>query len=650
KVRGFRVELGEIQNLLKSISRINDAVVIARESPGVAGGDKVLCAYYVPVKADIVTDTGVDIAMVKEFLSERLPGFMVPAHIMELETIPLTPNGKVDRRALPQPGFDTPEEYTPPRNEIERILVEVWSRVLSMEKEKIGIDADFFQRGGHSLLATVMISKLHRALDIKLPLGRLFKTPTIRELARYIEKAKEDKFTPIPAMEDKEYYPLSPAQKRLYILQREDLDGTSYNVPCSVLLQGPLHKEKLEDTFKQLIKRHESLRTSFLMKGDLLVQVIRPDVEFGIEYSALQDFVRPFDLSRAPLLRVGLKEVRSNSHLMMVDMHHIITDGTSMDLFIKEMMALYSGMQLPPLKSRYKDYCQWQNSDLKREGIKEQEQFWLEQFAGEIPVLSLPADYPRPAKRSFEGSVLEFRLSPSQVRAIHNLASDTGATLYMTLLTIYSILLFKISGREDIVVGTPVAGRHHADLQLIIGMFVNTLALRNYPAGKKTVKHFLKEVKERTPDAFDNQEYPFDHLVDQLIKERDNSRNPLFDVLFSLSNIDAQTTHIPKVEMTELKIIPHQTHHQTTKFDLSLNCREDGESITCIFEYSTHLFKPQTIQRLRNYFLEIVSAVTHDAGIPLSQINILSPQEKHQLLVEFNNTQTDYPRDKTIHQ
>ncbi|MCP5052204.1 MAG: amino acid adenylation domain-containing protein, partial [bacterium] len=659
KVRGFRVELGEIESRLKSLDQVTDAVVIARENPGGVRGDKSLYAYYVPVQGDIVTGTAIDISMVKGFLSERLPDFMVPAHIMALETIPLTPNGKVDRRALPEPGLDVPEEYTAPRNKIERALVEVWSQVLNIDKEMIGIDADFFQLGGHSLLATVMITKLHQSLDVKLPLVELFQTPTIRELARYFEKVKKDKFASIGVTEDKEYYPLSPGQKRLYLLHQVDVLSTNYNVPSSVLLEGPINKKKLAETFKQLIQRHDSLRTSFRMMDDVLVQVIHPEIDFEVEYfeppeisgaPRLSDFIRPFDLSLAPLLRVRLIPKREREHLMMVDMHHIITDGTSMDLFIKEMMALYTGMELPPLKFRYRDYSQWQSSDIQREASRQQEQYWLTQFEGEIPVLQLPTDYSRPANRDFEGALLKFHLSPQQVSGLSHLVSETGATLYMALFTIYTILLSKVSGQEDIVVGTPVAGRRHVDLEAIIGMFVNTLAVRHYPTGWKTAKDFLKEVKERTVAAFDNQEYPFEDLVDHLVKDRDTSRNPLFDVMFSLSNMEAQTGDIPVVEMAELKISPYESHHRTAKFDLSLNCIEAGERIDCAFEYRTRLFKQKTIQRFRNYFLEIVSAVTVNTGAALAEITIISEQERHQLLYAFNDTQADYPLDKTLHQ
>ncbi|MCP5054992.1 MAG: amino acid adenylation domain-containing protein, partial [bacterium] len=656
KIRGFRIELEGIASHLLTHPQVKEAVVLARETRKSESGkgpeERYLCAYFTAEKELPLND-------LKKYLSLELPAHMVPSYFIQLEKMPLTSTGKLDRKSLPEPGLSVSQEYAAPRNQIERTLVEVWSQVLSLDKESIGIDADFFQLGGHSLLATVMITKLHQALDVKLPLGELFQTPTIRELTRYVEKAQEDKFASIRVMEDKEYYPLSPAQKRLYILNQVDVGSTSYNVPSAFLLEGPLDKEKLGEIFKQLIQRHDSLRTSFRMLDDVLVQFIHPDSNFEVEYfespeisgtSPLSDFIRPFDLSRAPLLRGRLILNGEREHLMMVDMHHIITDGTSMDLFIKEMMALYAGMELPPLKFRYRDYSQWQSSEIQREAAKQQEQFWLTQFEGEIPVLRLPIDYPRPSNLGFEGAELKFQLSPRQSGALHNLVSDTGATLYMVLLTIYTILLFKISGQEDIVVGSPVAGRSHVDLESIIGMFVNTLAVRNYPAGDKTAKDFLKEVKERTVAAFDNQEYPFEDLVDQLVKDRDTSRNPLFDVMFSLSNMEARTRDIPIVEMTELKITPYQIGHQTTKFDLSLNCVEAGENIRCVFEYSTRLFKQETIQRFTGYFNKIIQSVSRSHDVKISGIEIISQEEKQQLLLDFNDTTANYPKDKTIHQ
>ncbi|MCP5052297.1 MAG: AMP-binding protein, partial [bacterium] len=480
KIRGFRIEPGEIEALLLNHKVVREAVVLVKE---VAGGEKYLCAYVVPAKRDSVTpgprEKTNTIGELKGYLSEKLPAYMIPSSFILLDRVPLTPSGKIDRKALPEPGITVEENITAPRNEIEKKLAALWADVLGRDDQdagqlelSIGIEDNFFTLGGHSLKAVILISRIHQSFNVKLPLEEMFRFPTIKGIAHYIRNAvKEDHISILP-VEEKEYYPLSPAQKRLYILHQVNSGSTNYNVPTSVLLEGPIDKEKLGETFNQLIRRHESLRTSFRMMDDVIVQVIHPDSDFEVEYfessgipdsPGLGDFIRPFDLSRPPLLRVRLIRKREREHLIMVDMHHIITDGTSMDLFIKEMMALYAAMELPPLKFRYRDYSQWQDSDIQREASKQQEQYWITRFEGEIPVLRLPIDYPRPSNRGFEGAGLRFQLSAEQAGGIGKLASETGATPYMVLLTIYTILLFKISGQEDIVVGTPVAGRRHVE-------------------------------------------------------------------------------------------------------------------------------------------------------------------------------------------
>ncbi len=381
------------------------------------------------------------------------------------------------------------------------------------------------------------------------------------------------------------------------------------------------------------------------------------------ETALISSFIRPFDLSNAPLLRVGLIPLHTppfghssqegkveDKHILMIDMHHIITDGTSMDLFIRESMALYTGEQLPPLKFRYKDYSQWQNNDSQEKALEEQEEYWLKQFGGEIPVLNLPLDYTRPAVQSFEGVELSFELPGELTRSINRLALDSGVTLYMVLLAIYNVLLSKLSGQEDIVVGTPIAARRHTNLEHIIGMFVNTLAMRNYPAGNKKFIDFLKELKKRILEAFENQEYQFDDLVEKVFVNRDTSRNPIFDVLFGLQNMESQTSEIPVVDISQLKIRPYEDEHRTAKFDLNLTCIENEEKLFCFFEYCTKLFKKETIERFFLYFKQILAAVLMDSNQKISHIEIITASEKQQLLYDFNDTAAAYPREKTLHQ
>jgi tyrocidine synthetase-3 len=662
KIRGFRIEPGEIENRLMQIDFVKEAVVTHRKN---LDGEKYLCAYVVPGEE---SGDGFDIVELRRLLSLQFPDYMVPAYFVQLDEIPLTFNGKVDRKKLPEPEVsDFGSAYVAPRDIVEEKFVEIWAEVLRVEKEKIGIDADFFELGGHSLKATVVISKLHKAFNVKIPLAELFKTPTIRELAEFVRglSAFEDRFLSIQPVETKEYYPLSSAQKRLYILQQMDLEGTSYNIPDSVVLEGALDKEKLGNTFEALIKYHESLRTSFEIIKEIPVQIIHDDVEFKIEYFDLatdrkiqhstfniqHSFVRPFDLSQAPLLRVSLVREAETRHILMVDMHHIITDGTSIDLFLREFTAIYADRQLLSLKLQYKDYAYWQGSEKQQEAIKRQEVYWLKRFAGEIPVLDLPIDYSRPAVQSFEGQTLTFEFSLEYTRGINDLALHTGTTLYMVLLAIYNILLSKLSSQEDIVVGTPTAARRHVDLERIIGMFVNTLAMRNYPVSDRTFTDFLSELKTSTLEAFENQEYQFEDLVDKVVVNRDISRNPLFDVVFSLPNMEAQVEGISPVEVPGLKVSPYKSENRTAKFDLVLACveSESEDRLFFTYEYCTKLFRKETIEKFVVYLKKIANTVIQNPSINIADIEIITEQEKRQVLYEFNDTAVDYPKDKTLH-
>ena len=501
-------------------------------------------------------------------------------------------------------------------------------------------------------------------LKISAPKGKL--TPILieeiknkkAELIEFLQRRieKKEKYAAIEPVEQKEYYPLSSVQKRLYILQQLDLDSTPYNMPVVMELAGALEREKLETTFRHLILRHESLRTSVRLVEEEPVRVVRDhrDIEFCVEYDDsstfnIHSFVRPFNLSQAPLLRVGLTRLEKEKHLLVVDMHHIISDGVSLAILIQEFKTVYAhgGEELPGLRIQYKDYVEWQACDQEQSVVKQQENYWLGEFGitGEIPVLNLPTDYTRPAIQGFEGRTLDFGIGGEDTRVLKKLTLDEGVTMYMVFLSIYTIFLSKLSSQEDIIVGSPVAGRKHAGLKNIIGMFVNTLSLRNFPAGEMTFRQFLGEVKDRTLAAFANQDYPYEDLVEVLVIERDASRNPLFDTLFALQNIA-----IPEIEIPGLKLKPYDYERGTSKFDLSLIGTESGQNLSFGFEYSTGLFQEETIRRFTGYFKRIIAAVVENSEINLSQIEIIPEEEKRKILIDFNDTQTIYPAHKTIHE
>ncbi|UCH98200.1 MAG: non-ribosomal peptide synthetase, partial [Candidatus Aminicenantes bacterium] len=365
--------------------------------------------------------------------------------------------------------------YAAPCTPTQEKLAVLWSELLGIEKDHISIEANFFEMGGQSLKATILVSRIYKEFNVRLPLEEVFKTPDIKRLAGYIDRALPAKYISIEPAELKDYYVLSSAQARLYVLQQldEHSTGIGYNIPTVYVLEGIVEKARFESTFQRLIERHESLRTSFHMVNEEPVQRIHKHVEFEIEFTKSRDpgaksciysFIRPFDLSQTPLLRVGLIKEEEKKHILMVDMHHITSDGISAEVFIREFMSLYEGEELPGLRIQYKDFSRWQNSEAHQKALKNQEQYWLEQMKEEIPYLNLPTDFTRPAIQSFEGSTLPFEISGPEAAALKTLALEKGTTLFMVLLTIYNIFLFKLSSQEDILIGTPVAGRRHVDL------------------------------------------------------------------------------------------------------------------------------------------------------------------------------------------
>ena len=698
KIRGNRIELEEIRQHLLNHEKVKEAAVILKRNKT---GETFLCAYVVANN----TGTG----QLREYLSHQLPAYMIPSYFVSMHELPLTPNGKLDRGALPEPasGKMIEEHSTAPRNQIEEKLAALWADVLGIDKNTIGIDDNFFGLGGHSLKATVLAANIHRELKVKIPLAEIFRTPFIRGLAEFIKSKARDIFLAIEPVEKKDYYLLSSAQKRLYILYRMDKESITYNMPQVIRFAGQWEKKELQGYFQGLIRRHESFRTSFHIKTTQPVQRVHDAVEFEIEYydvqvtgegnrcrweqdqsevfaggsrcftgrffqkappwspkAIIKNFIRPFDLSRAPLLRVGLiklphtptalrghpsQEGKKDWYLLMVDMHHIISDGVSEDILVKDFLTLYDAKELTPLRLQYKDFSQWQNREKLKETLKPQQQFWLKQLTGEMPVLNLPYDYPRPAVQSFEGSTVGFILERETTNELKRLALEAGATIYMVLLALYNILLSKITWQEDIIVGTPIAGRRHADLGQIIGMFVNTLVMRNYPAGEQTFKQLLESVKKRTLETFDNQDFQFEELVEQVSVTRAPSRNPLFDVMLVLETMERDTT-AGKDSYQEFHVQSYEYENHLARFDLTLYVTDTPHRLIFTFEYCTRLFKQETIQRFARYFKTAAHVVCGNPGQQLQEIEIIAEEEKKRLLVDFNRTGTRYPKDKTIHE
>jgi amino acid adenylation domain-containing protein len=650
KIRGFRIELGEIESQLLKHGQIKETVVVIKEKKG---KDKSLAAYFVSEKELPGTE-------LREYLSKALPYYMVPTYFMRLEKMPLTSTGKIDRRALPAPKTKVSGGYIGPEDEIQAALAVIWSKVLGIENERIGIRDNFFQLGGHSLNATIMVSRICRTFGVEFSLGELFNHTTIKELGDFLKTLKKSIYKTITPVEKRWYYLQSSAQKRLFFLDHFENIGTSYNMYATLKVTGEPDGERFEKTFKTLVARHEALRTSFHLIDEEPVQRIHDSVDFEIEYYkyeegkqieriVVKDFVRPFDLAKAPLLRVGICSLPGKDFWLFFDIHHIISDGTSISILINEFTSLYAGEKLLPKTLQYKDFSCWQNNLFESGRIESQKQYWLNLFpySDDIPKLNFPTDHPRPAVMSFKGTRYIFEPIQTDILRLENMGIKHGATLYMSLMSVFYALLYKYSGQNDIVVGSGIMGRRHDILLDIIGMFVNMLAIRGEPHGSKSFLDFLKEIKEKSIQAFENQDIQFESLVDMLQIQRDTSRNPLFDVTFVVQNFEKARLEIKD---KNLSVIDYD--NKSSKFDMSLfvnQIGDKGNEISFTLEYSTVLFKQVTIKRFAAQFLTIIAQVGNNPDLCLDDIDTLNREEKHLLLSQFNNTDEFYPLQKTVH-
>jgi tyrocidine synthetase-3 len=631
KVRGFRIELGEIENQLLKKPGIKEAVVIARPD---RQGDQYLCAYIT------VTNTTVDVEGLRQYLAAFMPDYMIPSYFVEIETIPLTPNGKVDRKSLPEPQVSKGEDYTAPRTRTENKLVEIWAETLDAAPPDIGIDDGFFQLGGHSLKATVMINKIHREFQVKLTLTQVFRGASIRQLARLIGEKKQEIYLSIEPAPGKPYYALSAAQKRLYITQQLDPETITYNLPLPLLLEGDLQVEIFKEALQQMILRHEILRTSIRMMEGEPVQFIAANGSPHFEYFEMnppvtvnpeeageyehlyREFVRPFDLSTAPLLRVRLVKLRKEKYFLVIDMHHIISDGVSGSIFSNELMALYAGQELPPLTLQYKDYSHWQNNLFAGSEIKRQEEYWLKRFEGDIPRLNLPLDYPEPSICDTRCDVYPFHIPAALTAKAGEFIKKTGSTPYILLLAVYTILLSRYCGQEDIIVGSAVAGRRHPDLQNIMGVFINMLVMRNHPMENFGFMEFLDQVKTNALDAYENQDYQFDELVDKLGITVTPGLTPLIDTQFTFQDAAdlLENRQIPVVPGLDIKLFPLRSGRMNIQ--LGLHAWREQDNYKMLWVYLTALFKPSTIENMAKHFVEILEQCMENNEIKLKEIGI----------------------------
>ena len=632
KIRGMRIELEEIESVLSRSDDVKEVAVIKQE---LASDSQRLIAFIIGGGET----SGIERQLMVDARRE-LPEYMIPAKIVELETFPRKPNGKIDFGALAE-LVPTGEDIVEPRDRIEEELRSVWSEVL--KSDTFGVTDTFFNAGGNSLNLMTLITKIHSRFNLKLSLGAAFKQNTIEKQALLIKDMAREEFAPITSCEKRDYYPLTSAQLRLYVLNRMDGVGISYNLPQIILLPEGRDTAVVSGIIEALVERHEGLRTYIAVIDGQPVQRIRDHIDVFVENAdSLDQFVRPFDLLRPPLFRVGLLEEEDGRIQLLVDLHHIIADGLSLDILQRDFLSFYRGHPLPPLPVSYADYALWQANAMHRDTLLKQKKFWLDVFKEDVEILDLATDFPRPLVRDFSGGAKRFAWGPEELKGLQDFCASQEATGFMVMLAVYYILLYKLSGQQDIVVGTPVAGRRHDDLEHIIGMFVNTLPLRVQLTENLPFSQFLQHVKKATLQAMENQEYPFEDLVEQLELQRDTSRNPLFDVVFSY--------HLLKISSSKLNRRPaERANLNTSKFDLNFTITEMTDQLLLTVEYSSALYSPQSIMRFAGTYKEILNAVIADHHLSVDEINVVSPETKQWILEDLNSTAADYPDQCTVH-
>ena len=664
KVRGYRIELGEVESVLTQQEGVREAVVVVRED---APSEKRLVAYLI-----LKDKQPPEIGELRRSLKERLPDYMVPSAFVALEAFPLTPNGKIDRQSLPAPSEardsldDAPET---PRTLVEELLTGIWSQILGVEQ--VGTQDDFFDLGGHSLLATQMVSRVRDAFKVELSLRTLFESPTVADLAKSIEidmrVGQQSQAPPIvPVLRDGDM-PLSFAQQRLWFLEQLEPGNPFYNIPAAVRLTGKLNIRALERALNEIVRRHESLRTRFVMIDGQPAQDIAPILSLPLSVTDLsglaaatqeaeiQRYVadeaqQPFDLAGEPLLRVRLLQLGEQEHAVLMTTHHIISDGWSTEVFFREMAALYEAFSadkpspLPELPIQYADFAHWQRQQLEGESLEAELEYWQRQLEGAPSVLELPTDRPRPAIQTHKGALHSFELDESLTGALKSLSRQQGSTLFMTLLSAFNVLLRRYTGQEDILVGTPIANRNHIDTERLIGLFVNTLVIRADLSGNPGFSELLGRIRESALGAYVHQELPFEKLVERLKPERSLSHTPLFQVMFAFQNASIQELELPDLILTPLEV-----NSGSAKFDLMLMVEESGQELKASIEYNTDLFDSRSISRLASHFRTLLGSIVSDPHQPISSLRLLTQAEADQLIVGWNSTTREFDATRCIH-
>ncbi|HEX6750909.1 MAG TPA: amino acid adenylation domain-containing protein, partial [Longimicrobium sp.] len=657
KIRGFRVEPGEIEARLVEHPAVREAVVVARED---APGDKRLVAY--------VVGEPVAVEALKAHLAERLPEHMVPAAYVRLEAMPLTPSGKVDRRALPAPEADAfpARGYEAPSGTVEEALAAIWAELLGAER--VGRRDHFFERGGHSLLAVQVVSRVRQALGVEAAPRDVFERPVLADFARGLETAARAEAPAITPVDRTGPIPLSFAQQRLWFLEQLGDLGSTYHIPTRLRLKGELDRDALVGALDRIVARHEALRTTFTEVDGVPEQRIAPaeasgfhlvehdvsgqvDAEAELDRWMDEEARAPFDLEHGPLIRGRLVRLAADDHVLLVTMHHIVGDGWSMWVLFGELSALYAAFArgepdpLPPLPVQYADYAAWQRGWVEGELLERQASYWERALAGAPELLELPTDRARPRKQDFAGDSVDVELDEELTAALKALSQRHGATLFMTLLAGWATVLARLSGQDDVVIGTPSANRGRREIEELIGFFVNTLALRVDLSGAATVAEVLARVKARALEAQQNQDIPFEQVVERVQPARSLAHTPLFQVMFAWQNAPDESWDLPGLH---LEAVPGPAQ-ETAKFDLSLSLGEAGGRIVGSATYATALFERATVERWLGYLRRVLDAMAADDAQVVDRLELLDEAERSLVLEEWNRTEANVSRDTCVH-
>lgn len=659
KIRGLRIELGEIETALLAHSAIKNAVVVVHTDER---NQKQIVAYVVASGEETLEN-----AELRRFVGKALPDYMVPAIVIQLPALPLTTNGKLDRKSLPVPSTFAIQEATLPRTSTEEHVWSIWSKVLG--KESFGVLDNFFELGGHSLSAMQIVSQLNDS-ENQLPLRSIFSYPTIAELALMIEKEKQVHGAQVQVIEKvsrEMELAASFAQHRLWFIDQWQTElRYSYNVPIAYCLRGRLDVRALEVSIQEIIRRHESLRTIFVEGAAGVRQVIVHAFEQRLELNDLshlhpdeaalklemmmqQEARHVFTLSEGPLFRIMLIRLNENEHHLLFNVHHIIFDGWSTDIFIRELAVLYEACvqgvphHLPELPIQYADFAINQQKWFAGVALQEQIAYWKRKLIGELPVLSLPFDRPRPAVQTFNGNILTAEITSNLAQEIKQLGEQEGSTLFMTMLAAFKVLLHRYSGQMDLLVGTPVAGRNHASVEKLIGFFVNMFVIRTDVSNKPTFRELMQQVRETTLEAFEHQDLPFDKLIEAIQPERSQSHSPVFQVMFAMNNI----SELP--ELRELSLDSQEIHANISKFDMTVTVKETIKGLRLSVEYNTDLFNEATIRRMLDHYRVLLQASVENPNERIQRLAILPEKERLELIVNWNKTEADLPPERLIH-